>query len=484
MKTPEGYEESIKRLNRKVYFMGNKVEHPTEHPILKPSLNAVKLTYQLAQQDDFAGVMRAQSHISAVEINRFTHIVHSTDDLIIKLKMLRLMGQKTGTCFQRCAGLDAINAVYSTTFEIDQQHKTEYHCRFKQFLQYVQEQDLVCAAAMTDPKGNRANKPSAQEDPDLYLHIVEKKASGIVIKGAKAHLTGALNSHEILVMPTAALGPNDRDYAVICAVPVEAPGVVFICGRQPSDTRLMYRDGLAAIDSGNRKFGGNEALVIFDNVFVPNERVFMCGEWDFCSSLVERFACYHRQSYGGCKVGVGDTLIGSTAILAECIGVHEAGHIRDKIAEMIFLNETMFACGMGSSAMGKPLPSGAYWVDPLLANVTKLNVTENPFRIARLAQDIAGGILATLPSAEDLEMQEVAGYLNKYLQGTSQYSVNDRFRMLRYVESLCIGRGAAAYLTESLHGAGSPQAQKVMIGRFGQIEAKKALAKDLAGIGE
>ena len=422
--------------------------------------------------------------MTAEAINRFTHIVHSTDDLIKKLNMLRLMGQKTGTCFQRCAGLDALNAVYSTTFDIDQQYKTEYHARYRRFLQHVQEKDLVCAAAMTDPKGNRANKPSAQEDPDLYLHVVDRKANGIVIKGSKAHLTGALNSHAILIMPTAALGQSDRDYAVICSVPADAPGVVYICGRQPSDTRLMYGEGLAVIDSGNAEFGGSEALVIFDNVFVPYENVYMCGEWDFCSSLVERFACYHRQSYGGCKTGVGDTLIGSAAILAESIGVDKANHIRDKIAEMIFLNETMYACGIGASATGKQLPSGAYWVDPLLANVTKLNVTENPFRMSRLAQDIAGGILATLPSAEDLGVQEVAGYINKYLQGTNQYSVQDRFRILRYVESLCIGRGAAAYLTESLHGAGSPQAQKIMIGRFGQIEAKKALAKDLAGIGQ
>ena len=326
--------------------------------------------------------------------------------------MQRLLGQKTGSCFQRCVGMDAINALYSVTYDTDQAKGTDYHKRFRDYVQFLQDEDMVADGAMTDVKGDRALAPHQQADPDLYLHIVERRDDGIVVRGAKAHQTGACNSHEIIVMPTVAMREGDEDYAVVVFDPVERAGIFYVYGRQSSDTRKLEQNEL---DVGNARFGGQEALMIFDNVFVPWDRVYMAGEVEFSGSLVERFAGFHRQSYGGCKVGVGDVLIGATALAADMNGVPKVSHIKDKLIEMTHLNETLYSCGIACSAEGSRLPSGNYQIDMLLANVCKQNVTRFPYEIARLAEDIAGGLMVTMPSAQDLFSEKTGPWVEKLL---------------------------------------------------------------------
>ena len=299
--TGKEYVQSIRDMDIKIYMFGKRIEDPVTDDILRPSLNSVRMTYDLAQEPEYRSLMTAQSPFIGGTVNRFTHIHESTDDLIKKVKMQRLCGEKTGACFQRCVGMDAFNAVYSTTYEIDKKYGTSYQKNFLEFLKYSQEKDLTVDGAMTDPKGDRNLPPHKQKDPDMYLRVVERRPDGIVVRGAKAHQTGICNSHEVLVMPTIAMGPDDKDYAVAFAVPTDAENLFMIIGRQSCDTRKA--EG-APIDTGNPTFGGVEALVIFDDVLVPNDRIFMNGETEFAGMLVERFAGYHRQSYGGCKVGV------------------------------------------------------------------------------------------------------------------------------------------------------------------------------------
>jgi 4-hydroxybutyryl-CoA dehydratase/vinylacetyl-CoA-Delta-isomerase len=479
MKTAQEYIESIRRLKCNAFALGKKMEAPADHPLIRPSLNAVAMTYELAHDPAHQNLMTATSHLSGKRINRFTHIHRDQSDLVSKVKMQRLLGQKTGTCFQRCVGMDAINALSSTTFEIDQSLGTNYHQRFNDFLKHIQDNDLVCDGAMTDPKGDRSKRPSQQSDPDLFLHVVKDNADGIVVRGAKCHQTGALNSHEIIVMPTMSMQPEDADYAVSFAIPSDTPGILYILGRQASDTRKM--EG-GSIDVGNARFGGQECLVVFEDVFVPWERVFMFRESAFSGMLVERFAGYHRQSYGGCKVGVGDVLIGAVANLMDYQGISNASHARDKLVEMIHLNETLYACGLACSTEGKATPSGTYLIDLLLANICKLNVTRFPYEIARIAEDLAGGLMVTLPSEADLRNPVTGPYMEKYLQGVSGLATECRMRMLRLVENITIGAAAVAYRTESMHGAGPPQAMKIVIGRQADLGHKKKLAEELAGI--
>ncbi|MCI9152131.1 MAG: 4-hydroxybutyryl-CoA dehydratase, partial [Lachnospiraceae bacterium] len=398
-----------------------------------------------------------------------------------KVKMQRLCGQKTAACFQRCVGMDAFNAVFSTSFDIDKAYGTHYHENFKTFLNYCATNDLVVDGAMTDPKGDRSKAPHAQEDPDMYLHVVERREDGIVVRGAKAHQTGATNSHEIIIMPTISMGPDDKDYAVSFAVPMDTKGIFMIVGRQSCDTRKL--EG-GTMDVGNSEFGGMEALIVFDDVFVPNDRIFMNGETEFAGVLVERFAGYHRQSYGGCKVGVGDVLIGAAAVAAEYNGVAKASAVKDKIIEMTHLNETLYCCGIACSSEGTQTESGNYMIDLLLANVCKQNVTRFPYEIARLAEDIAGGLMVTAPSEKDFRDEKIGKYVEKYLQGTSEVSTENRLRILRLIENLTLGTAAVGYRTESMHGAGSPQAQRIMISRQGNLGYKKKLAKAIAHIEE
>lgn len=479
--TGEQYVESIRNLQLKVYLFGEKVENPVDNPILRPSLNSVKATYDLAQLPEYEDLMTVTSALTGEKINRFCNIHQSTEDLIKKVKMQRLCGQKTASCFQRCVGMDAFNSVYSTTYEIDEKYGTSYHKNFLEFLKYCQEKDLTVDGAMTDPKGDRSLAPHAQEDPDLYLRVVERRPDGIVVSGAKAHQTGICNSHEVLVMPTIAMGEDDKDYAVSFAVPTDTEGIFMIVGRQSCDTRKL--EG-STIDVGNSEFGGVEALTIFDNVFVPNDRIFLNGEYEFAGVLVERFAGYHRQSYGGCKVGVGDVLIGAAAVAADYNGVPRVSHIKDKLIEMTHLNETLYCCGIACSAEGYNTKSGNYIIDLLLANVCKQNVTRFPYEIARLAEDIAGGLMVTAPSEKDLRNPELGKYVEKYLKGVNNVSTENRLRILRLIENLTLGTAAVGYRTESMHGAGSPQAQRIMISRQGNLAMKKKLAKDIAKITE
>jgi len=461
-------------------MFGELVENPVDNPVIRPSLNSIGMTYELANQPEYEDLMTAASSLNGEKVNRFTHLHQSTDDLIKKVKMQRLLGQKTGACFQRCVGMDANNAVFSTTYEIDQAHGTKYHENFKKFLNDVQLKDLVVDGAMTDPKGDRSLAPSKQADPDMFMHVVERRPDGVVVRGAKAHQTGIVNSHEVLVMPTIAMRDDDKDYAISFSVPTDSEGIFMIYGRQSCDTRKMEEG--ADIDLGNKEFGGHEALVIFDNVFVPNERIFMNGEVEFAGMMVERFAGYHRQSYGGCKVGVGDVLIGATALAAEYNGAAKASHVKDKLIEMTHLNETLFSCGIACSCEGCPTKSGNYMIDLLLANVCKQNITRFPYEIVRLAEDIAGGLMVTMPSEKDYNTAELKPYIEKYLVGVDGVSVEDRMRILRLIENISLGTAAVGYRTESMHGAGSPQAQRIMISRQSNLEHKKVLAKNIANI--
>ncbi len=472
----EDYINSLRGRNLRVFLFGELVDEPVDHPLIRPSINAVAETYDLALREP--EVATAESELAGGRVNRFLHIAQSPEDLVAQNMMQRKLGQNTGTCFQRCVGMDAFNSLHSVTYEIDEKHGTPYHERLKAFLTTMQEHNYVVGGAMTDVKGDRSKAPHEQDDPDLFVHITKRNDDGVWLRGAKAHQTGCINSHWIIAMPTMRLGPKDEDYAVVAAFPVDAPGVTYVYGRQSCDTRSM--EG-GSIDVGNASFSGQEAMVILDDVFVPWSHVFMDGEYEFASMLVERFTCYHRRSYV-CKTGVGDVLIGAAAQAAEYNGVEKASHIKDKLVQMTHLNETMYAAGIASSHQAKALKSGVYLNDDMLANVCKHHVTKMPFEIGRLAQDLAGGLVSTAPSEKELEHPELKALLEKYLKGRADVPTEARIRVLRLIENMTMGRNAVGYLTESMHGAGSPQAQRIQIGRQMNLGFKKALARRLAGV--
>ena len=477
IRTGSDYMTSLQNLNATIYYKGEKIEDVTVHPATVPHVRAAAMTYALASSDEHRELATATSHLTGRVISRFTHIHQSIEDLIKKVKLLRVLGQKTGTCFQRCVGLDGINAVYSVAYEVDAKCGTDYLERFKKWLTYIQDENRMVVGAMTDPKGDRSKSPVDQSDPDQFVRVVERRPDGVVIRGAKLHMTGAVNSHEILIMPTMAMDDKSKDYAIIGAVPVDAPGVIMVFGRQAGDDR---RDKRETIDVGKPRFGavGGEAMIVFDDVFVPNDRIFLDGETEFTGAIVYRFAAHHRANYGACKTGLMDVLTGAVTYLAQIQGAAGGSHVRDKVTEMIHLSETLYSSSIACSAEGVPTESGAYMVDAMRANVCKQNVARFHFEVARLAVDLAGGFIATLPSEYDLRSDEVGHLVKKYFAGVAGIPVEDRIKIGRLIEAMTGGTA----MVESMHGAGSPQAQRIMIFREGNLAAKIKLAKVLAGI--
>jgi len=470
LKTPAQYVNSLRALKLRAYVGGERVENVVDHPAIAPHINTVAKTYELAHKPEYQDVMTVKSHLNGERIHRYTHIFQSADDLVKKIQMLRLLGQVTGTCFQRCVGLDALNATYAVSYEIDQAMGTDYHQRFKKYLERVQREDLMLAGAMTDPKGDRSKRPSEQPDPDQFVRVVERRPDGVVIRGAKLHNTGGINSHEILVLPGTGLGPEEKDFAIACAVPADAPGVLFIFGRQSNDSRKLEK----GCDVGNPRFGvvGGEAMVVFEDVFVPNERIFMNGETKFVGSLVTYFATWHRANYGGCKGGNADVLIGATAKMTRILGTDKNAVVKDKLIEMIHMNETTYASAIGASAMGTKLPCGSFMVDPMMANTVKQNITRNVYQIGRLSHDLAGGFLATMPDSKALENPEIGHIVKKYHTAKPEFGAMERIEVGRYIENMT----SVTTLVEAMHGAGSPQAQRIVMLSLAQIDEKIKLA--------
>ncbi len=470
LKTPAEYVDSLRELKIRAYIGGEEVVDVVDHPAVAPHINTVAKTYELAHRPEYQDVMTATSHLTGERIHRYTHIFRQPDDLVKKIQMLRLLGQTTGTCFQRCVGLDALNATFAVTFEMDRDLGTDYHDRLIRYLEHVQREDLMLAGAMTDPKGHRSKRPSEQEDPDQFVRVVEQRPDGVVIRGAKLHNTGGINSHEILVLPGTGLQEGEESYAIACAVPADADGVVFIFGRQSNDSRKLE----AGCDIGNPRFGvvGGEAMIVFDDVFVPTERVFMNGEIGHCATMVNYFATWHRANYGGCKGGNADVLIGATAKMTRILGTDRNSIVRDKLVEMVHLTETTYASAIGSSALGYELPCGSFMVDPLLANTVKQNITRNIYEIGRISHDLAGGFLATMPDSKALDNPEISRWVRKYYSANPDYDVTERIRFGRYIENMT----SVTTMVEAMHGAGSPQAQRIAMQGQAAIEKKIGMA--------
>jgi 4-hydroxybutyryl-CoA dehydratase/vinylacetyl-CoA-Delta-isomerase len=475
----EQYRNSLRKMKPLVYLLGERLTNPVDHPMVIPSQNAVAMTYDLAHDPQYEDLMTVTSPLTGGKINRFAHIYQSIDDMVKKVKMARLVGQKTCTCFQRCPTMDTANSLFLVTNEMDKKLGTSYHQRFLSFMREVQAKDYYVGVAMTDVKGDRSRRPHEQADPDLYLHVVEEKKDGIVVRGAKANQTGSINCHYTFVAPTAALKKEDRDYAVAFAVPTDAEGMIHIYGRNPGDTRKMENN---PVDLGNYRFSSQETLLIFDNVFVPWEKVFLYKEVEFAGQIPFLFGANHRQTYGGCKAGVSDVLIGAVKLLAEYNGIDKMPHIRDKIIEMVRLTETIYSCGLATALEGEKTAAGSYFINPLLGNVCKLNVAALPFEMARLAVDIAGGILGTLVSEKDLKSPEIGKYVEKYLKGLPEVPTEHKMRLIYLIQNLLFGVNSVGYVVESVHGAGPPAAQKSSLYRLVDFEEKKNLAKDIAGI--
>ncbi len=476
LKTPAQYYESLKELHPVVYILGERVENVYKHPLLKHMVAAVAKTYEMHNDPEGKKHLVVHSDLIDEDVSRFISFYKSPDDLLAKVRMLKYLAQKIGGCYMRCTGMDAINAVGIETYNCDQKHGTEYWPRLLEFIGHIQKNDLVLFSGVTDVKGDRALRPSQQPDPDMYLHVIDRNKDGIVVKGAKIHQTGSACAHWGLVVPTREMREADKDYAVSFAFPTDTEGVIHVYGRGTLESR-----SLEDCDLGNAEFGKFAPMVIFNDVFIPWDKVFLCGEYEYAGDMVRNFGNYHRHSHGGCKCGVGNILIGAAATAAEYNGLKNVSHINNKLAEMLKVTEAIYGCSIAASVESTTTPAGIFLVDPVLSNTSKLYEGKEMAEVIRMMIEIAGGMVADIPSDKDFNHPEIGPLLHKYLKGEESVSTENRVRIFRLIEKLAF---ESRDIVSNIHGAGSPETHKMTILRNANIEAKKKMAKKLAGIDE
>ena len=485
VRTKEQYIKDLGKMKPNLYHNGKELDRLDD--LQMDCLNTMGVTFDAFDDPEFKDLIQVKSHLTGDIISRFTHIHHSTDDLHKKQDMTRKLCQKTGGCIQRCMGCDAANAVYNVSYEADKLNKgeTQYHENFKKWLLRFQQEDLVAAGAQTDVKGDRIKRPADQADPDMYVHVVEKKKDGIIVRGCKLNISEASVSDELLVMPTRALRPEDKDYAVSFAVPADYEGVTQVVTVHNIRKREHFPRGFTP--------GATDSYLIFDDVFVPWERVFLCGEHQHGGALALLFGLFHRHSYSGCKPALGDIIIGTAALAAEYNNIHKASHVRHKLAELILVTELGYAAGYTASDLGKsevyfpglglvPYGPGSYIPNSIYCNVGRCITGENVFREAEIITDICGGIPATFPHEKDFLNPILKDKLYKYITRNPKIAPENAAQFWRYVgDGLCSATSGIS-LIGGYHGGGSPVMEEIAITTQYDIEARKEMVKKIAGI--
>lgn len=467
----EQYRESLRSYTPRVFVNGQVVEKVADAPSLAAGIAAIGVTYEFALQPQYKELMQAYTPDGRL-VNRMLHVDTCEADLLAKLEAVRLVCQESG-CAQRYLSHDALAALQAATFRADAEHGGEYHPRLLAYLQRVQDEDLTLGVAMTDAKGDRSQRPGAQSNPDVYVHISERRADGIVIRGTKAIVTAAPYVHEFLVMPCRTMTTEDADFAVSCAVPVDADGVTIVA--RPAGRP----DERGASFSG--RYGQSTGVVIFDDVFVPWERVFLAGETEIGGLLTTSYATHHRHSCIGARAGFGDLLIGAGALMIDANGLDpdKHAHIREAMVQLITIVEGFFACGVAASTYAQAEPSGSVVPDAVFANIGKLLLANQIYDMQRLAHYVSGGLVVALPGPDEDHNPATAASLAAVLGGRDDIPARQRLQVSRLVEDLTASYQGGWYSIISLHGGGSPEAMKREIWRNYPIREKTELVEQL-----
>ncbi len=474
MRTSQEYLDKLASMRKNIYLNGEVIGR--DHPKVVHASKVIQLTFDLANDPQYEKWLKTNSHITDHEINRFCHIHQSADDLLAKQEMTRVLCGRVGGCIQRCMGADVMNGLSVTTKNIDIKYGTDYHERWLKYLQFFQDNDLIGAASQTDAKGDRSLRPAQQPDPDMYLHVVERRADGVVVKGAKLHNTMAPYADELIAIPTRALGKDEKDYAIAFAIPADTEGVYLISREAFSSKREP------GMEAPYTDLGDIESFTVFDNVFIPNDRIFLNGETEFGSELAMLFALFHRHSYCGCKPGVGDVMTGITSLLADYNGVEKTGHTREKLADLISVAELVYAAGIASSIKSMKAPSGTQIPNVIFANVGRRHAGHNIYHEYNILCDIAGGLPATLPLSKEYFSPVVGDFVRKYTKRRAGVSEEDHYRAYHLASDILTGELGSALLVAGVHGGGSPIMEDIAIMGTYNLKEKKGLAKYLAGI--
>ena len=484
LKTKEQYIEDLRNMNDNLWFDGQKLSRMD--PRLKGCIDVLGKSYELAQDPEFKDLFTAKSHITGEIVNRFNHIHQSAEDLHKKQDMTRAYCNQIGTCCRRCMGIDAANAISIVSYEAQKRGKgkTNYYDNFLKWLKRFQEEDLIASCAQTDVKGERLKSPSEQTDPDQYVHVVKEDEKGIYVTGAKVHISEAIISHEILVIPTRSLKPNEGEYAVAFSIPSDSPDIKQIVHLRQQIDRKHYIKGFTP--------GYSDSYIIFDETFIPWENVYLYGETDLGGILALLFSLYHRHSYSGCKPALLDYTIGLASLAAEINGISKAKHVKKVLADMIMIGELGYAAGYTASDLAtpevsvggkkKPMGPGTYVPDVIFANVGRCLSGENVFHEMQMLCDIAGGFPATFPHEADILNPETKKYMEKYLNRNPNIPFDDQVRFWNQFIDYTLTGAASTSTYGAFHGGGSPIMEQIAITSQYDIKSKENIVRRLAGM--
>jgi 4-hydroxybutyryl-CoA dehydratase/vinylacetyl-CoA-Delta-isomerase len=473
--TGEEYRESLKALSPDIYVRGERIDDVATHPLLKQTVNHIASGMDLVRQPEFRERAIVRSPISGEEVARVAlHIQQEKKDLAVKAELTREISSQ-----RVCTGCmsNMLSVTWAMIHDIDAAHGTDYLPRYRDFIIRLHKRGETISWGMMDPKGDRSRSPSQQPDP-TDLHIVERRKDGVVVSGAKLHTTFGPGTHHVVAVPCRSLAEADRDFAVAFALPVDTRGIRMIARPSPGPVHEVAMESPLS-----SRFLGAEALTLFDNVFVPEKHLFMCGEWEQAANLPFYFAALHRQSKCACSAGHCDLFAGAAALAAEVNGLGmEVPHIRDKITAMILHGETGYGCSLGAAANARRHPSGVWLPDPLIANAGLSTVRSEIGTHLEYLHDIAGGLVATMPTEADWNNPKLRGQIDRALRGNPKYTTEERLRALHLVQDLAASRTTGTLLAFTVNAAGSPATNEVVIRRLYDLQKQVGYAREIAGI--
>ncbi|MBW2142170.1 MAG: 4-hydroxyphenylacetate 3-hydroxylase [Deltaproteobacteria bacterium] len=476
LRTREQYLNSLRSMRPNVYKFGELIEDVTTNPATRRVVESHARGIEAAHDLDLADIFTTTSGLTGEAIHRHTSLMTTPEEMIYNSKLKREMYHLTGSCTGAlCVGWNGFNVMWSVTHDMDEALGTDYHQRLKEWGLEFQKKGLLVAGALTDAKGDRKLRPHQQADLDTNLRIVERRDDGIVIRGAKLMICGTAAAEEIFLMPGSAYREDDQDFSLACVVPRDIEGLIIVETRHPSDGRELEEGFDCPTETGI-----TQAYLIFEDVFVPKERVFMAGEYKYTGDIINRFTSTYRACIGACVAGQGDVMAGAAALIARANGL-SAKTFRDKLSQMELNNETTFTMGVGSIALGREHPSGTWLADSLTSHGNKIHVATLPYETKRLTQEIGGGIVETgcMPSYKDFTSPQYGHLIQKYLTAGAG-SAETRVRLARLIEWLTIGGGVPG----CMHGGGSPDGARMVVFNLSPLERYAGMARKLAGVEE
>jgi 4-hydroxybutyryl-CoA dehydratase/vinylacetyl-CoA-Delta-isomerase len=475
LKTPQQYLETLKD-GRVVYCDGKRVPDVTKHPILNITNHWVAMDYVMSNDPKYQDLL-TDIDADGDRVAFALQPQRTREDLlrlreVVKLWARATFGKPPGAKF---VAKDGLNAVTVVSRRVDKKYGTNYAGNVESYRKYLQKNDLAFAMALTDVKGDRNLSPSQQvQHKDFYVRVVEERPDGIVVSGAKTHISNVPAVNEVLVAPCHAMKEEDKDYAVAFAIPVNTKGITMISAEpEVAEDYDLFDHPIAG------SVYINDALIVFENVFIPKERIFLKREWEFAGQVAYMFANFHRLSAETYKAVELEIVTGAATLMAEYNGIEKKAHVRDKLTWLAMYTEMIETLGKAAvEHCIKEADSDLVYPNPLIANICKYQFADNWHTATKYVQDIAGGIVATAPSAKDFYNPETRRFIEKYLAGSAKASTEDRLRVIKLVKDMTSSYEDVL----TIHAEGSLEAQKLSVLQLADFDRYKAAAMRAAQV--